>query len=242
MLRRALLWILLVGVVLSFDLAAQKPANKTATPSPATQQPVPQKPMSTCPDTTYQKACDSYAELVKAGDESVRTHATSGGLAYVCFRQGEDQFFIIELRGPSNWSKNYVDANGKVVPADDAESEEVLGLARGFVNGIRDNSMMPISLFRGRWSFPFDPSFSAQKLNNTDNATPGFFADANKTSGLLADSQQVEAFIRYPNRLDKKMDYRLVIQRSTGRFSESFTEEGKQIPFSENQGRCMRLP
>jgi hypothetical protein len=93
---------------------------------------------------------------------------------------------------------------------------------------------MPIWSFAGQWQFPDDPYFVATRVNQTDVAGSG---------GMVSvQSSQFEASVRYKNQLDKDIDYHLLIQRSTGRFSESYTNGGEKMPFSENQGRCIRLP
>jgi len=43
------------------------------------------------------------------------------------------------------------------------------------------------------------------------------------------------------NQLDNEVNYRLVIQRSTGRFSESYQNVSDKVPFSQRNGRCVKV-
>ena len=78
---------------------------------------------------------------------------------------------------------------------------------------------------------PNDPTFLADSIN----ANP---AD-NNWSSLIVERGQVGAPFRYKNPFDKNVDYVLLIQRSTGRFSERYTVESDQPPSVEQQGRCV---
>jgi hypothetical protein len=55
------------------------------------------------------------------------------------------------------------------------------------------------------------------------------------------DNTQFIATMRYKNASDKDVDYTLMIQRSTGRFSETYTEEPATFPFLERKWE-MRAP
>jgi hypothetical protein len=208
---------------------AKKPA--AGAPSPATTPQ--QKPNSPCPDAIYQKACDSYAELLKAKDDGVRINVGQGGVALVCFRKDADSFFVFRLGGPL-WTKGHFDADKKTyLPDHDAVSWQV-GTVVEFVDGISQNRTMHLQVFSGDWSLPDDPTFVADKIN--------LQATDNNLSSLAVDRRQVSGTLRYKNALNKNMDYGLVIQRSTGRFTETYTQEGEQIPTLEQQGRCIVPP
>ena len=75
--------------------ASDKPAK--AAPAAPVKPVVPTKPKSPCPDSTYQTACDSYAELAKAHDEGVTVYVGKGGVGVVCFRGAQDSFFVLTL-------------------------------------------------------------------------------------------------------------------------------------------------
>jgi hypothetical protein len=192
-------------------------------------------PSFVCPDPLAVKACNSFSELRRAGDDGVRASVSEGGIAYVCFRQPEDEFFVFALAAPI-FRKTHLDPQTKKrSPDDDAVSRQT-GFVSAYVNGIADFGSIPLSTFSGDWRVLFGSSwFEAQRINNVDISDP-------KTAGLSVDPSQVYAAFRYKNRFDKDLDYRLVIQRSTGRFSETYTEESAKVPFSEKNGRCSRLP
>jgi hypothetical protein len=79
------------------------------------------------------------------------------------------------------------------------------------------------------------PTFTAQNIDGED-------VTQSSLSGIRIDPQQVDISRRYKSRLEKNVDYRLVIQRSTGRFSEEYTEEAAKMPFSDRTGRCSQMP
>ena len=136
--------------VSTIDLRAQNtPNGRGAQSKPG--QPVseattkPTRSAAPCPDRLYQKACKSYAELREARDPGVRTTVAPGGFAYACFREPADEFFIVELDGPTSWNKVRFDPKKKAtVPEDGAESRGI-GWARVFVNGIVDGSGIPFN-------------------------------------------------------------------------------------------------
>ena len=72
---------------------------------------------------------------------------------------------------------------------------------------VSENRTMPVHTFGGKWVLPFDPTFSADKVN---------FVATDDHSSVEVDSSQVSASARYKNRQDKNIDYVLIIQRSTG--------------------------
>jgi len=187
-----------------------------------------------CPDKSYDRACKSFEELVRAGDKAVTPTASTGGVALVCFRQPEDEFFILDLGGPGTWSSRHFDSIKKAIVPDVDAVSRALGSMWSFANGVEDQSRMPIRTIDGVWEFPgLDLTFDAKKVNSKD---------VDEHSGVLVSESQIEASVRFQNRLQKNIDYRLVIQRSTGRFTETYTDESGKLPFQEGQGRCARLP
>lgn len=106
-----------VGMIGAVGMAQGNPPPKVASASQQTAAFI-------CPDKAYQKACDSYEELVRAGDQTLMTVARKGGLALVCFRQPEDDFFVIDLNAPG-------------------EGGAATGAFSGFVNGLSQSTNTP---------------------------------------------------------------------------------------------------
>jgi hypothetical protein len=217
--RQALLAIILLSSVAL--VAADQPSRK---------------PQISCPEAAFQRGCTSYAELVRAGDAGVRFVDTRD-MNLVCFRRDRDSFFVFNLSTPSrishdrtSWDK-WRDAGAKQSPDSGAKADGY-GWVTEFTDGITSESRtMPMQQFEGKWSLPWSPIFHAQTINNED---------VNDRTQLRVDDLQVQADMRYKNRHNKKsIDYELVIQRSTGRFSERFTEDREREPFSELTGRCV---
>ena len=175
-------WVLLLMLVVS---------------APAMAQSKPRQSKSKCPAPRYQTACDSYQELLKAGDEDLSSARLKGNIGLVCFRPNVDSFFVIVLDGPP--------------PATVPTLFGVGGITE-FVNGIAGNHTMPISIVSGAWTkVAGNFFFVADRVNVT-------IADAQNAFAVSSD--QVHAQARYKNASGQDVDYQLVIQRSTGRFTE----------------------
>jgi len=207
--------------VIATICAGQTPPKKPAPKAPAA------KPAFVCPDTEAQQACKSYQELLKAKDASLPDIR-----AYICFRKSEDQFFVVTFNTPyfpKHWDKDLKE----MVPDDSARPG--LGHAETYKDGVLDSTTMPSFSFSGQW-LPFYPEsglFTSNKLNGKD------LNEKDSNVGVTIDDAQVNIGYKYANRMEKTITYTLTIQRSTGRFAESFlTEEGK-FPFSEGTGYCV---
>jgi hypothetical protein len=188
-----------------------------------------------CPDSLAEKACKSFEELWRAGDEGLRPPSVRDSVAYVCFRQPRDAFFVVFIYGPVFTQKHYDPYLKKLIPDDDASSIEP-GYIRAFVDGIEDEQAGPVHRFSGEWTYLVgDLLFSAKRMDSKD-------VSDSDTVGFSIDPQQVSAAVQYTNQLGKPVNYKMVIQRSTGRFSEKYTEESEKVPFSETTGRCSKLP
>jgi hypothetical protein len=186
-----------------------------------------------CPDPLAAEACKSFTELYSAGDEGVKP-LYENSVEYACFRPNTDAFFIVELTYPIFFKTHLDPSSHKMVPDDDATAYGS-GRINAFSKGIQDTSILPIFYFRGKWTYPPAPIFTAVAINTLSE-----LADTDH-SGVTVESSQIAASFRYKNRTDKDIDYSLVIQRSTGRFSEAFIEQPAKSPFWEINGRCSRL-
>jgi len=195
------------------------------------------RPQISCPETAFQRGCTSYAELVKAGDSGVRL-VDARDVNLVCFRRDRDSFFVFNLSTPSRsardrtaWDKWREVAGGKQSPDSGAKADGY-GWVVEYNEGINSESRtMPMQQFEGKWSVPWSPVFRAQTINNEE---------VNDRTLLRVDDLQVQADMRYKSRNSRKsIDYELLVQRSTGRFSERYTEDKQREPFSELTGRCV---
>jgi hypothetical protein len=205
--------------------------RRAAPPAAVGHQKRPASPGFRCPDPDAAKACASYVELRKAGDDGVKLSVARGGIAYVCFRHPDDAFFVLWVPGPIFRKRHFDTVLKKIVPDDDA-TDEVNGSMRGFVNGVDDYSATPIHNIRGDWTPLLDSiGFKANLVNRKPMAE-------NDDSGVFIDSAQVDAGVKYKSRADKDIEYRLIIQRSTGRFVERYMESPSQVPFATMNGRC----
>lgn len=117
------------------------------------------RPSFTCPDPLASKACKSFQELREAGDDAVKGSFANDGIAYACFRQAGDEFFVLMLEGPS-FAKTHIDPQSKRRVPDDDASSIAFGYMTAFVNGIADQASIPINAFSGKWTPYFGDALS----------------------------------------------------------------------------------
>lgn len=197
--------------------ASQKKSEKKARP-PASS--------FVCPDPEAQKACKSYQELLKAKDSGLPIEG------YVCFQKNLDVFFVVLFSRPyfpRRWDKEL-----KEMVVDTESNPPGHGYAQSYKDGIADSAVPPSLFFSGTWiPYPESGTFTSNEVNFKKQDT----SDADV--GVSIDETQFIAGYKYQNRFDKTITYKLTIQRSTGRFSESFQVESEKLPFSENSGHCI---
>lgn len=209
--------VLTAGVVCAGQTPTQKPAPKV--PSA--------KRSFVCPDKEAQQACKSYEELLKAKDLGLPANN-----AYICFRKSADEFFVVTANSPifpKHWDKEL-----KQMVTDDTPRPGH-GFAEAYKNGVLDSTIMPTFNFSGQWQslFPESGYFTSDKINgkSQDEKDPNV--------GVLFYDTQVNIGYKYSNRMEKTITYTLTIQRSTGRFTESFLTGEDKFPFSESTGYCV---
>jgi hypothetical protein len=179
-----------------------------------------------CPDAEAQKACKSYDELLKAKDTSLPTEG------YICFRENDDEFFVISVSKP--YFRKRWDRDLKQMVVDDETTSPGRGSARTYKDGVEVSGMMPSLSFKGKWyPYPESGMFSSDEINFKKQD------DSNRNVGVSIDENQVNVGYEYQNTSDKPFTYNLTIQRSTGRFSESFQEQSEHVPLLEGTGRCI---
>jgi len=184
----------------------------------------------TCPDSAADEACKYLEDLYAAHDKNVSRSYGAGSLEYVCFREGSDQFFTIHLGGPQN-SAAQQDSQ-KQQPVDDAAASG-WGEITAFAGGGADKSLAPQLHFKGTWLGGH--YFVATEINR--QAVSGYVGH-----GISADPQQFNVAWRYTNPSGTVVDYRLAIQWSAGRFSETFARHPSRLPSLVKRGQCSPLP
>ncbi len=211
--------VFVLALFIGVSSAGQTPSKKPPrTARPAT---------FTCPDTEARQACKSYEELLKANEAGL------SDAAYVCFRKNADEFFAISFLRPS-FRKRW-DADLKQLVLDGERTYPGYGSVWTYREGVQDPSMMPALSFSGTW-IPYDETgiFASEKVGfkKQDENDPDV--------GVYIDASQFNAGYTYENKLGNKVRYSLTIQRSTGRFAESFQVETEKVPFREDAGYCIK--
>lgn len=179
-----------------------------------------------CPDDGAKQACKSYDELLKAKDTSL---PNSG---YICFRRDMDEFFVISFFRP--YFAKHWDQDLKAMVTDTNETQRGFGSVSTYKNGIEESGAMPALHFSGKWyAYTEGGLFKSDKINLKEQD------DEDSNVGIVIDAEQFNAGYKYKNRRDKTVTYRLTVQLSTGRFTETFHEESEPSPFLEGTGRCI---
>jgi hypothetical protein len=182
-----------------------------------------------CPDSEAKLSCKSYEELVKAKDQSLPSVSDE---RYVCFRKSADEFFVIAFSAPrfeKIWNEKY-----KTVMTDPSATLDGTGYADSFKNGVESPQLLPSFFFTGTWRPYNDGIFSASAL---DFEAIDFKRDPH--SALDINRSQFSVSYKYKNTTKQDVIYKLTIQRSTGRFIESFHNAIGQETLSQNTGRCV---
>lgn len=212
--------VLTVGTVCA---AQAPPAKKVA---PARKTPARQSTF-VCPDAEAQQGCKSYEELVRAKDKGLPINT-----AYICFRKKVDEFFVFMVSTP--YPTRHWDEETKQMVLD---QKPAFGNAQTYKNGVLVSTTMPTFNFSGQWKpSPFSKTtsyftsdqFNFQKKEESDH-----------DQGVFIDETQVSVDFKYQNPMEKAVRYTLIVQKSTGRFAESFRIESEKIPFSESTGYCV---
>jgi hypothetical protein len=107
------------------------------------------------------------------------------------------------------------------------------GYARSYKDGVTDPRVTPDISFVGKWYSGSGDFFVAEKINFKK------LDENDKTQGVSVDDVQFNADVKFQNEMDQTIMYSLSVQRSTGRFTERYREDSKQVPFAENAGRCV---
>ena len=167
-----------------------------------------------CTDHDASLACGSFQELIKADDADLMLDLAKQDHVYACFRPQQDVFLEIY----------FSDSNDGPLQNDQrASSTYRMGTAdvRYYKSGIAAEG---ISIHNsGRW---------ARGL--TDAAFRG--------DNIRIEGSRLEASQMYKNESKLDIHHTIVLQLSTGRFTEKFEEQPSGETVDEYSGRCLVLP
>jgi hypothetical protein len=190
-----------------------------------------------CPDPKAKKACDSYHELKKAQDANLRDFfSRSNSRIFVCFRQNVDEFFLVGFEQPTYMLERHYDKDlGKRVINDNASDYGYVNTTT-FNNGVEDGKIVPSFDFEGTWTYRGEllgsyfkgAIFNKRPINTSQDPV------------VTIDEYQFKIDdYQYSNSDNKTIHYNLTIQKSTGRFTETFLMEPEKFPSINRTGRCL---
>jgi hypothetical protein len=168
-----------------------------------------------CPESKAQIACQSFWELVQAKDKSLPNNG------YACFRRGADEFFVVSFDRPyfaKHWDDKGIEGYGNV---------------QSYQDGVLTSEVMQTLVFWGIWT-PNGAAFLSEGIQ----VAYKLGEQHNPPEYVSIDDTQFTLSLKYQNGADKTILYSLTIQRSTGRFTEAYSDKSEGASFLENSGRC----
>jgi hypothetical protein len=182
-----------------------------------------------CPDRDASTACQSFQELIKADDSDLLLDLAQRERVYACFRPQQDVFLEIYFSDPSNgvWQENGPEPRAGALPG----GAEV----RYYKDGIASEGMS----FHddGGWKYPL----AAGELNaSTPMATNGPAIFEGKYVSIKG--SRLEASQTYKDESGVQIHHDVVLQLSTGRFTESYDVLPAGNTIDTYSGRCLVLP
>lgn len=177
-----------------------------------------------CPDRQSSRACKSFQELIAAKDEDLVSAIPPkrAGHAYICFRQKEDVFFVLWYSDPedTHWEK----ASTSFTQFGAVELQR-------FKHGVYEHGAES-AYASGLW----------RKVSETTSLSP-IFEGKSISEGSPKDDQgsiEIEGGTIAISHLFEDPErglthYKFLLQRSTGRFVETFSGAKWE---STNSGRC----
>jgi hypothetical protein len=192
-----------------------------------------------CPDPNARIACRSFRDLLKATDPDLLDIFSRLENVYVCFHPQEDVFFVLWFGEPSEWSWSKADTNEqKIFGLQDGTLIQMTTPAVHYYDKGTQAEGQQIFEF-GYWSyFPLAPDTSPSSLAHLATSIDAKFLG--KTFQI--NGERVEVAENYENRKREEIKHTLLVQRSTGRFFESYQREPRRQTFLSYSGSCLVAP
>jgi hypothetical protein len=184
---------------------------------------------ASCPESDANTACSSLRELIEAGDANLMSDLTGWNYAYICFRPKEDVFLEIGFSDPNLW--------GWRIGKDSLPWSVGSAGVRYYKDGV-NVSEMEISDTGGKWTYVTGGRVDVDTLHIPVSAA--IFQSDN----ISIDGSQLKATDSYYNSGDSytKETILLLLQLSTGRFTETHEAETSGKTIRTIAGRCLVLP
>lgn len=177
-----------------------------------------------CPDHDASTACQSFQELIKSDDSDLLLDLAQREHVYACFRPEQDVFLEIYFSDPNNgvW-KNGPEPRTGASPG----GAEV----RYYKDGVASEGMSFHD--NGAWKYPL-----------TATSTPAATSDRPTFEGknISIRGSRLEASQTYKDESGVQIHHDVVLQLSTGRFTESYDVLPAGNTIDTYSGRCLVLP
>jgi hypothetical protein len=194
-----------------------------------------------CPDSDAEVACQSFHELLRVADPDLMDVFARLEHVYVCFHPNEDEFFDVWFSEPVEWDWRKADENEQRFFHLQAGTLVQMGApgAYYFDKGVNDENAAITDPVMGVWSYlplggDVEPATLARLATSNDARFRG--------KVFQIDGTRLEANEDYKNKNGEEIHHRLMIQRSTGRFSETYAKMPNERTFLTYSGSCLVAP
>jgi hypothetical protein len=176
-----------------------------------------------CPDPDAAAACHSFGESLAANDVDLMDDFATKDHVYICFRTKEDVFLTLWFSEPVQlaWQRD----------AQKSAFTQISGVGLAlYKNGIWDGDEVTAL---GRWE-TFDPESYATFYGKFESSVSKGEVHIDHTAVTVQES--------YQNKADSETTHTFTLQRSTGRFTETYQWESLgKTQRKEYSGRCLVL-
>jgi hypothetical protein len=196
-----------------------------------------------CPTADGQEACHSFRGLLSADDPDILDLIARLEHTYVCFRPSEDTFFTVWFSEPVEW--NWLkpsEEDQKALKLSPFSLMQFGSLGVDYYKqGVHEKklSLSGVSI----WSYvPLGADFTPSALAHLATSSDAKLERSDAQPTIEVDGTRIAVSEEYKNNKDEEIRHTLLIQRSTGRFTETYEESSSQRTILDYSGRCLIAP
>lgn len=182
-----------------------------------------------CPNADSSAACQSLKTLLSGGDSDLIYDFATKEHIYVCLHPHQDSLVVVSIPEPSTngWRKPTAEER-KLMNLIDGTLIQLGGPDAQYYDDGQSNQNNEISEV-GYWTY-FPSTFSGA----SDAEFNG--------KKIKVDAEHLTATEQYKAKSEKQVDHVLNLQRSNGRFKETYTETVSGREVLNYSGRCLIVP
>jgi hypothetical protein len=182
-----------------------------------------------CPDHDANIACESFQELIEADDSDLILDLAQQDHVYACFRPQQDVFLEIYFSDPND------EALQKNEPHPTTGVSHGGAEVRYYKNGIASEGMSFHD--SGAWKYPLTAGEQNASILKAAGGRAIF-----EGQNISIKGSRLEASQTYKDESGVQIHHTVILQLSTGRFTESFDVQPAGNTIDIYSGRCLVLP